>query len=156
MHCQWQSQQHGKGFTNSIYDGIDNSIANGLVNTWLSNRHENSRRHGRHAWGTNLMELRNHMSLLLHNCPFCLSFVWLDLRLRIWGCLHDVSLCILPQFEAAIMILPHWCNLKGKSISKRPIFMRHFEEPKINPKSCLRNRQAQFSCLQDWPIWLMS
>ena len=97
-------------------------------------RHENCRRHGRHAWGTTLMELRNQISLLPRNCCFCLTLVWLHVRQSIWGCLYDISSCMWPQFEAATMILPHWCNLKVKILTnvspKRPIFTRHFEEPK--------------------------
>ena len=110
---------------------------------FFQSRHENSRRHGRHAWGTTLIELRNQISLLPCNRCFCLTLVQSDVRLSIWGCLHDVSSCIWPQFEAATMILP----LNFLNPDEKPIFTCHFEEPKKIKKSCLRNQQAQFSCL---------
>ena len=105
------------------------------VHTWTV-RHENSRRHGRHAWGTTLIELRNHIRFLSHNCRFCLIFVWLEVRIIILGCLQNISSCIYLQFEAETMILPHLFNLNAENsdqiILQTPISMRNFEEPTIS------------------------
>ena len=61
--------------------------------------------------------------------------------------LNDIFLFMRPQFEAATMILPHWCNLNDKIIHQKADIHASFLGTKNIPESCLRYHQTQLSCL---------